>query len=445
MDISHLYREEVLNFTCNYCRKKCLGVRFFCLYCDMNQLSCDICKNCEPEHQKTHKLFSTEKTIITLKKFIAISDSLESLLNNYCERRLFGRLKKRNNQVDPKRIGIEYLSEEELKELGMQKEEFFLKEKKVERIKIEEDEEFTNFSKDHYYDWMTYGECYHLSRSMATGLRTRYDKGTFVGIFSENCVPWFIIDFGCIFSAMVSVPIHSNFNAEQLVHITNQTKMKILFVSLENLSKALKVANKCESLEVIVCMQENWEASENEKENLLKENQISEKIKLLSFEEMLVKEKEKWTEREVSLSKEIASLIYTSGSTGMPKGSIITGKMLNVEFFDSNPINTKFKDLISFIFAPLSWSSERFSAYGTIAIGGRMAFWSGSMESFFFEAKLTSPTYFSAPPRIWIVLYNQFKSLLSKQLKQDSNSDPNYIEKKLLAKFSKVFGERVFV
>ena len=118
------------------------------------------------------------------------------------------------------------------------------------------------FKKEYYYEWKTYEDIFKLSRSISTGLQNLFHKiekkekieisekeakknsnKKMVGIFAENSMEWFLIDFACIFGSIISVPIHNNFSSKQLSFIISQTNLNILFVSFDNLDKTLLVSS----------------------------------------------------------------------------------------------------------------------------------------------------------------------------------------------------------
>ena len=146
----------------------------------------------------------------------------------------------------------------------------------------------------------------------------------------------------------MSVPIHSNFIAKQIRHIIEQTKMKTLFVSKNNLEKAIKVAGKSEHLKYLVCMDEEFTTSKEERKEKMKEKNC-EAVELLCLKEMLVEE-DKWHKLQPKKPNDVATLIYTSGSTGVPKGSMVVDQMINKDLGYEKNTSLRAENLISFMF-----------------------------------------------------------------------------------------------
>ena len=111
-------------FICKSCGYDIKGDRNYCLYCDSDSSSFDLCEKCKKDHP--HPLDRIEEdSQIEFDYFDNCSESLANRLTYFKEKRLFGELKRRSNLKEGESLCIEYLTKKELKKIGLDKESGF--------------------------------------------------------------------------------------------------------------------------------------------------------------------------------------------------------------------------------------------------------------------------------------------------------------------------------
>jgi len=131
----------------------------------------------------------------------------------------------------------------------------------------------------------------------------------------------------------------------------------------------------------------------------------------------------------------LALLIYTSGSTGTPKGAMYQTKMVANAWRRSsmqmwgNDIGTP---SITLNFMPMSHMMGRGILYATLGAGGTAYFVARSdLSTFLEDLALVRPTQLSFVPRIWDMVFQEFRSVVDRRAAD--NADRRAVETDVLA------------
>lgn len=214
-----------------------------------------------------------------------------------------------------------------------------------------------------------------------------------VGILANNSPEWTIVDFACLQARVCSVPLYTTNTAQQIIHILNDSEVKIVFVGSEKQKELIESIHKdCPNLKKVVLI-----GSEEYKEILTRETDDSirkERMKNISDDDLI-------------------TLIYTSGTTGMPKGVMLSN--LN---FRAGIVAHKERILITkedrnLCFLPLSHVFERAWSYYVMTCGSQNYYLEDPQE--IAEAiKEIQPTVMSSVPRFFEKVYSKVQDQVDK-------------------------------
>src|SRR5262245_30959782 len=136
-------------------------------------------------------------------------------------------------------------------------------------------------------------------------------KGDRVAILSENRPEWMIVDFACVTSGIVDVPIYATLTAEQTMYILKNSGARVACVStLDQLRKVQSIQAQTQ-LEKIVVMDDVAEINV---------------IPIWSLLNGASQEQDPQFDAQAHSIRpeDLATLIYTSGTTGTSKGVMLS-------------------------------------------------------------------------------------------------------------------------
>ena len=230
-------------------------------------------------------------------------------------------------------------------------------------------------------DWKEYSwrEAGQQIRKMAAYLKRELPAKSKVAILSYNCSHWVMADLAIMLAGHVSVPIYPSAGAETITTILEHSESQLVFVGKfpDWTKKADAIPN---SVTAIGCFEPHQG--------------------LKDWDEVIAGEKP-YEESPVPGFDELATIIYTSGTTGIPKGVLISHRILsNGAAAASQFIN--FKEERSFSYLPLAHCAEReLTEIISIHTGSVISF-TESLERFQANIQSVRPTVFFGVPRIWL-------------------------------------------
>ena len=136
-------------------------------------------------------------------------------------------------------------------------------------------------------------------------------KGDRVAILSENRPEWMIVDFACVTTGLVDVPIYTTLTAEQTLYVLENSGARVVCVSSdEQLRKVQSILSQTKIEKVVVM------------DDIAEINVIP--IWPLLNGASLDADPEWEAQAHTISSDDLATLIYTSGTTGNSKGVMLT-------------------------------------------------------------------------------------------------------------------------
>lgn len=247
-------------------------------------------------------------------------------------------------------------------------------------------------------------------------------EGEKVGIISESRTEWVAVDFACMFSKLILIPIYTSVSDSQIEYIIENSGSKICFVSTSLLlDKVLKIKNDKyertkstnESLkEVIIFNEKNL--SEYEKDNVIKYSEI-----------MKTGQENSSTDRLAHLKKlsesinenDLVTIIYTSGTTGIPKGVMLS----HLNFYSNVTACQKVLPIgesdVFLSYLPYSHIYERTAGYYLPLFCRSKIYYAQNIETIAMQLIEVSPTFVMTVPRLLDKIYN-------KLMKSSENMEP---------------------
>lgn len=221
--------------------------------------------------------------------------------------------------------------------------------------------------------------------------------GDRVAILSENRLEWALVDYACLTSRVVDVPVYATLPTEQIPHLLRDSASVAVFVS--NADQAAKITALRESLPDVRHVIS------------FSDEPISGVDMTLAEVEHLGKEQDSpdaaaaWRlDAGNAQPGDIATLIYTSGTTGQPKGVMLT----HDNFFSNVEAARQAVPLgvgdVALSFLPLSHVFERMGSYLFFAAGVSIAY-AESIDTVPKNLVEVRPTYMMAVPRLYEKMY----------------------------------------
>ena len=223
-------------------------------------------------------------------------------------------------------------------------------------------------------------------------LKLGFKQGDKFAIISENRPEWNIVDLGIMQMGGIDVPVYPTMNEDEYAYIFNDSEVKLVFVSGNELyEKVHRVLPRAKSIMDVYTFdlandKKHWTA-------------------ILSASDNAQEAKLKLIEGKIS-PEDIATIIYTSGTTGIPKGVMLTHHNIISNILSLHeiiPINNKHR-MMSFL--PISHIFERTSIYFYLSIGGAI-YYAESMDKIIENFSEVRPNYFTTVPRLLEKVYER--------------------------------------
>jgi len=230
------------------------------------------------------------------------------------------------------------------------------------------------------------------------------NKGDRVAILSENRPEWMIVDFACVTSGIVDVPIYATLTAEQTLYVLQNSGARVVCVSTEEQLKKVQSILSQTKIEKVVVMDDLAEINVVPMWGLL--NQAS------------TEHDTEFEQRAHAIQpSDLATLIYTSGTTGTSKGVMLTHSNLTTNAVMASKAAEWRDDDIYLSFLPLSHVTARHLDYvcymNAVLIAYCPVF--DQLPMMFQEAR---PTIIVAVPRVYEKIRQEVERRAARGLKR---------------------------
>jgi len=262
------------------------------------------------------------------------------------------------------------------------------------------------------YKWLSYSQVEEEARRFGAGLvKLGFEKNpqSFLGIYSQNSIHWYLAAMGCWTYSMAVAPLYDTLGSEACIFILNQTQMSIILC--DNAKKAkyiLDNAQYCPHVKTIIMVQSAGEEIPD-----LQQRAKEVGVAFLFFSDVVKLGEACPTEIRPPKGDDLALICYTSGTTGNPKGALMLHKNYSAcaagleEWI--RPLNMGPDDThISYL--PLAHVFEQ-SVCGTVlAHGAKIGFYQGDIKLLTDDMQALQPTIFPTVPRLLNRIYDTIQA-----------------------------------
>jgi long-chain acyl-CoA synthetase len=254
---------------------------------------------------------------------------------------------------------------------------------------VKRDEEWAPLS----FNW-----AFEQAQRIAFGLKELgFEKGTRIGIISENRPEWSTADYGTMAAGHLLVPLYTTLIPSQIEYILNDAETRLIFVStMDHLRSVLSIREKLTTLEKIVVFYPEG----------LEEDDL-----VISLESLKKLGDGHTREEFIDLYSQVkpedpATFVYTSGTTGNPKGVVLSHGNFIAEFDAVLPCLEGEHGDLSISFLPLSHILQRV-ADAVCLLQGMTISYAVSLETLGENLREVRPTHIAAVPRVYEKIYGR--------------------------------------
>jgi len=191
---------------------------------------------------------------------------------------------------------------------------------------------------DDHYTWWTYGQIGSIVVKLSAGLvnlcedsLVNRDGSRKLLICADTCMQWFLTAHACFRNNVTVVTAYTTLDDEAILHIVQQTEVRILVVSQKFCPRLTKILAQTPLVDTLIVLDEPLPGVEDELDKLkhLLGSEESNVKRILSYNDLLARG-ESCREKLSNMPKadDIAVLMYTSGSTGKAKGVMLSHKSI---------------------------------------------------------------------------------------------------------------------
>lgn len=242
---------------------------------------------------------------------------------------------------------------------------------------------------------------YNCSKQFGAGLLSLgVQRGSHIGVISDNRKEWIMADFGILCIGCSDVPRGSDSMPNEIEYILKHADCAVsLAENSAQLDKLISIKDSLPALERIIVMDEDFVKTESNRQAV----DIVTFKEILAIGEKYLAANPDCFEQEIEKSKpeDLATIIYTSGTTGEPKGVMLShANYMHQIKAARTPIDIGENDVVMSVL-PVWHSFERAVEYVILFAGCVLAYSKPISQVLREDFIKLRPTVMPSVPRIW--------------------------------------------
>ena len=236
---------------------------------------------------------------------------------------------------------------------------------------------------------VSYDEVLSRVRALTLGLiDLGLEPGDRVSILGNTRIEWTLSDLAVMSAGGVVAPIYQTNSPVECQYVIDHSGARFVIVEDEaQLEKIRQVRDELPALEKVIMM-------------------IGEAEDAVSMNELMERgsggDETAFRSRYESVTPDdICKIIYTSGTTGPPKGCVISHGNYRSMLDMAEKVNILGPGETTFLFLPLAHVFALLIQYGTLDVGGRLAYWERDQLRIVPSLSEIKPENFPSVPRIF--------------------------------------------
>ena len=301
------------------------------------------------------------------------------------------------------------------------------------------------------FDEITYGEFQRRIRALSMAWRNdprcRVAPDEFVAIMGFSGIDFATIDYACVYSQSVTVPVQSALGSRDFKDMMERVEPCVLATCIEDLAFAVERTLEQPSIRTVLVFDydpdvtEEAEAFQSAQAALKSAERSIEIVALQSLIEDNAASEWSFLPPHPDGGERLNSLIHSSGSTGSPKGAMVVDRATRSQWI-GRPLRVP---TVAIGLAPLNHGMGRATLANSISSGGTTYFTlKSNMSTLFEDIRLARPTGITFFPRILELVYQNYQGQLAERVR--NGVDPDEADKAVREEMSNSFlGDRLML
>ena len=245
-------------------------------------------------------------------------------------------------------------------------------------------------------EWKTtsYEDVLDEVRNLAIGLvDLGVNHGDRVAMLGSTRPEWTLFDFAAMSAGAAVVPIYQTNSPTECQYVIEHSGARFVIVEDESqLEKIREIRDQLPALEEVIMMV----GSSSDSISMEEISERGKKGELATFEARIT---------EVS-PEDVCKIVYTSGTTGPPKGCVISHGNYRAMLDMAEQVDILGPGETTYLFLPLAHVFALLIQYGSLDIGGCIAYWERDQLRIVPNLAEVKPDNFPSVPRIFEKVYD---------------------------------------